>query len=384
MVLILFCDLIKPVSCVRRPNVLGLSANVSVRYHPEPSGHLQSPRFLTPPALLTSGVVCCLQGVSELRIEAYSTDIADASTGQMGRVRKEAASGVRTHRIDWSTPDWEQKLRDARSKHGSQKRPQWYVPSSARVEAVTSKKAKQQLVFERQINIIRRCSIQYYFSSEQVMQLLEAVPDDHSFADNPLVGKPVGTRHVELLTTVFSRITDLEVMDFAAALGHTTYDADGYGTVDVDEIQFLRENPPPYVTFTDRIGVANIFNPLRPEGEYALNLRVLDERATAQMLVLLSTEPGANMLGETYNGSEFPLHAFEPRVDHADHCCLGSPVRGRCGLAHRSAGGRLVLLRVRHTEALCVDRTARNSCAAAAQPGEGPLALRRQAAADAA
>ena len=303
----------------------------------------------------------------------------------MGRVRKEAASVVRTRRIDWSTPDWEQKLRDARSKHGSQKRPQWYVPSSARVEVVASKKAKQQLVFERQINIIRRCSIQYYFSSEQVMRLLEAVPDDHSFADNPLVGKPVGTRHVELLTTVFSRITDLEVMDFAAALGHTTYDADGYGTVDVDEIQFLRENPPPYVTFTDRIGVANIFNPLRPEGEYALNLRVLDERATAQMLVLLSTEPGANMLGETYNGSEFPpLHAFEPRVDHADHCCLGSSVRGRCGLAHRSAGGRLVLLRVRHTEALCVDRTARNSCAPAAQPGEGPLALHRQAAANAA
>ena len=327
----------------------------------------------------------CLQGVSELRIEAYCTDIADASTGQMGRVRKEAASVVRTRRIDWSTPDWEQKLRDARSKHGSQKRPQWYVPSSARVEVVASKKAKQQLVFERQINIIRRCSIQYYFSSEQVMRLLEAVPDDHSFADNPLVGKPVGTRHVELLTTVFSRITDLEVMDFAAALGHTTYDADGYGTVDVDEIQFLRENPPPYVTFTDRIGVANIFNPLRPEGEYALNLRVLDERATAQMLVLLSTEPGANMLGETYNGSEFPpLHAFEPRVDHADHCCLGSSVRGRCGLAHRSAGGRLVLLRVRHTEALCVDRTARNSCAPAAQPGEGPLALHRQAAAHAA
>ena len=36
--------------------------------------------------------MCCLQGASELTIEAYSTEQADASTGQMVRVKKEAAS----------------------------------------------------------------------------------------------------------------------------------------------------------------------------------------------------------------------------------------------------------------------------------------------------
>ena len=77
----------------------------------------------------------------------------------------------------------------------------------------------------------------------------------------------------------------------------------------MDEIVYLKQNPTPYVKLTDRLGLANMFNPLLPDGEYALNLRVRDERQVAQMLVCLSTEPGDNMVNETFNGVPFDVGA---------------------------------------------------------------------------
>lgn len=212
-------------------------------------------------------------------------------------------------KIDWSGPDWMDKLIAERQKVKSKSRVQWYVPGMQRDEIVQTKKEQKTIVFERSLQMIRRASTQYYFSSTQVGQMLETVYDDDTYKENSLVGKPVGLNHVELLTAVFSRISDIENMDFRELLGHTTYDEDGNHSVSVDEILYLRQNPPPYVILTDRIGVANLFNPLLPDGEYALNLRVRDERQVAQMLVLLSTEPGDNMVYETFNGVPFDVGA---------------------------------------------------------------------------
>lgn len=217
-------------------------------------------------------------------------------------------SGIK-ETIDWSGPDWKEELTAERQKVKSKHRTQWYVPSIQREEFARTKKEQREIVFERSLQIIRRASTQYYFSSRQVGRMLETVYDDYAYRDNSLVGKPVGLGHVELLTAVFSRISDIENVDFRELLGHTTYDEDGNHSVSVDEILYLRQNPPPYVILTDRLGVANLFNPLLPDGEYALNLRVRDERQVAQMLVLLSTEPGDNMIYETFNGVPFDVGA---------------------------------------------------------------------------
>lgn len=248
-------------------------------------------------------------GLNVLAIYSSDSDEED----MMGPTPKSDASATRKSgikdRIDWSGADWMERLREVREKQKSRTRTQWFVPSMSREEVVSTMKEKRAVVFERCQQLIRRASVQYHFSSTQVARMLETVYDDDTYKDNILVGKPVGMHHVELLTSVFSRITDLENMDFREVLGHTTYDADGNHSVSVDEIVYLRQNPPPYVILTDRLGVANLFNPLLPDGEYALNLRVRDERQVAQMLVLLSTEPGDNMLYETFNGVPFDVGA---------------------------------------------------------------------------
>lgn len=217
-----------------------------------------------------------------------------------------AKAGIKD-RIDWFRPDWMDQLIAQRAKLASKTRQPWFVPSAKRTEVVRTMKEKRAVVFERTQQLVRRASMQYYFCTQQVLRMLETVHDDATYKDNDLVGKPVGLNHVEMLTSVFSRITDVENLDFREILGHTTYDADGNHSVSVDEIVYLRQYPPPYVILTDRLGVANMFNPLRPDGEYALNLRVRDERQVAQMLVLLSTEPGDNMVYETFNGVPFDV-----------------------------------------------------------------------------
>ena len=213
------------------------------------------------------------------------------------------------NKLDFTQHNWREQLTANREKIGCHHRAIWYVPSCQYEQNAKSMKEKKELVAERCLLIIRRATMQYYFSSEQVERVMETVYDDHTHRENKLVGKPVGPGHVGVLCTLFSRITDVENFDFRKALGHTTYDEDGNHSVSVDEIVYLKQNPTPYVILTDRLGLANMFNPLLPDGEYALNLRVRDERQVAQMLVCLSTEPGDNMVNETYNGVPFDVGA---------------------------------------------------------------------------
>lgn len=59
----------------------------------------------------------------------------------------------------------------------------------------------------------------------------------------------------------------------------------------MEELEQCRQEPFPLLC--GRLGIANLFNPLRPEREYALNLRNHDEATVAQLLVILTAEPGA-------------------------------------------------------------------------------------------
>lgn len=59
----------------------------------------------------------------------------------------------------------------------------------------------------------------------------------------------------------------------------------------MEELEQCRQEPFPLLC--GRLGIANLFNPLRPEREYALDLRNHDEATVAQLLVILTAEPGA-------------------------------------------------------------------------------------------
>jgi hypothetical protein len=251
-----------------------------------------------------------------------------------------------TGALDFRGKDWRSKLTANRAKLISRKRRPWWVPSiGANVEA-RSKNHRNAVIFDRQEQMIRHASAFYFFSTKQVVQLLQLVPDDHTYASDPLVGKPTGKRHVERLVTLFSVIADIENVSFRDLLGHTTYDADGNHFVTFEELAAIIKTPTPFVQLTNRLGSANLFNALRPEGEYALDLRVPDQRQVAQLLVVLSTEPGENMQYETYNGMPFEVGAkwlsAVPEVGF--FCCEYVTPRGCASVTLRASISQRLLM----------------------------------------
>lgn len=114
---------------------------------------------------------------------------------------------------------------------------------------------------------------------------------------------------VDVLVATFSRVSDLENMDFPRLTKHESYDADGDHLVSVAELEALRGAPTAFMHLTERLGSANLLNPYLPDREYALKLTVTDEHTVAKLLVLLSTEDGENLKNETYNGMPFDIGA---------------------------------------------------------------------------
>lgn len=174
------------------------------------------------------------------------------------------------------------------------------------------KSDRLHIIAKRQLLMLRRSTAQWYFSVAQCTKILEAIPAWH---------------HVEAIVIMFSRITDIENLDVATLLGHKTFDKDGNGWITEEELAQLRHESSSeiatqrYLQACHRIGHANLFNPLFPEREYALNLRDFtelppsdahpegdrkghhDQRRVVECLMLLSAEPGDNTVNETYNGN---------------------------------------------------------------------------------
>ena len=184
----------------------------------------------------------------------------------------------------------------------------WWIVSQHQGVIVSSAAQRNHVIAKRQLLMLRRATIMFYFSCEQLERILEAMPEEN---------------HVEVLVTLFSRITDIENLDCARLLKHDTFDKDGNGCVMWEELQMLKSDDSPdvhtkrYLQLCERIGQANLFNPIYPEREYALNLRcdfntgdnlgVHDERRVAECIIILSAEPGDNTLNETYNGLPFEV-----------------------------------------------------------------------------
>ena len=182
---------------------------------------------------------------------------------------------------------------------------------------------------------------------------------------------------------MFSRITDIEELDVGKLLGHTTFDSDGNGWITEDELaQLCNESSPDvntlrYLQACHRLGHANLFNPLFPEKEYALNLRdwaetppddthphgdkkgQQDQRRVAELLIVLSAEPGDNTVNETYNGNYIEVeNRWDSGVPHQGmFCTTYNTRRNGASLALRLPLCRALLApgraRYKKTLALC-------------------------------
>ena len=183
-----------------------------------------------------------------------------------------------------------------RSQIVPQHRPCWWTPSQEKQVSASSAEVAKSMVRDKQLQMLRRSTMQFFYSSQQLNAILEVID-----------AGPEKKAHVEALVILFAVITDIERVNFPEILGHTTYDKDGNHLVDWNELKALKLERNPWVVLESRLGPANLFNPLRPEREYALDLRQSDCRVVAQCLVVIATERGENLLYTTYNGLPFDV-----------------------------------------------------------------------------
>lgn len=110
---------------------------------------------------------------------------------------------------------------------------------------------------------------------------------------------------VEALVTLWSRVTDLENLHCDRILKFKGYDRDGNNYVSNAELEKMKNDP--FIQLNKRLGAANLLNILNPDRQYALNLRKRDESVAAQLLVVLTAEPGENIIHESYNEMPFDV-----------------------------------------------------------------------------
>ena len=249
----------------------------------------------------------------------------------------------------------------------------WNIPRQNAAYNARTMAQREEEINRRVLRMLRLATIEFFFSSEQVLTIMATIRSPANPVpckiDRALQSKNASQRrtdysqyldrelrqlrpkdqvcdsHVEALVTLFSRITDIEKTRFDYLLGHQQFDDDGNHFVSEEELEALRGTP--YLVLLYRLGAANLFNPLRPDGEYALDLRAADQRLVAQLLVILSSEPGENLQYETYNGYPFQVgKKWETEVpDLGIFCCTYITPTGCASLALRcTLANRLLLL----------------------------------------
>ena len=89
------------------------------------------------------------------------------------------------------------------------------------------------------------------------------------------------------------------------------------------------------LTLYSRIGFLSIFNPMRPDGYYRLDLSVREEHLVATILIHLALkEPGENMREELYEDEKFQAPTewlTNMPTEGAQHCTIPEPPPGHNG-----------------------------------------------------
>ena len=146
----------------------------------------------------------------------------------------------------------------------------WWIPKEARRVFCRTVAEREAKVGERILQMLRRSTLEHYYSVEQLRRVMDIVPR---------------CARIETIIAIWARLVDLQ--NFRA---HDFVDREGYAVLQ------------------RRLGAANLFNPIRPEGWYHLEMKEKDCQKVAQCLVQLSTEePGDNMKNEIYNGNHIEI-----------------------------------------------------------------------------
>lgn len=106
----------------------------------------------------------------------------------------------------------------------------WWIATQHQQLIVDSESARMHIVAKRQLLMLRRATITCYFSCKQLERVLAAVSEEY---------------HVEVIVTLFSRLTDIENFDGARLLKHDTFDKDGNGCVMWEELEMLKSEDSP-------------------------------------------------------------------------------------------------------------------------------------------
>ena len=132
-----------------------------------------------------------------------------------------------------------------------------------RLEQVYSRRA--------QLSMLRRATIEFYFTAEQMKKILSLFPAES---------------RVEAIVTLCSRIIDIERVRWHELT-----------------------NAAQFAQLKDRLGIANLFNPMQPEGPYTLYLKRADERLVLSMLVkLITMEPGKSCPDDLVEINDIPMN----------------------------------------------------------------------------
>jgi hypothetical protein len=144
----------------------------------------------------------------------------------------------------------------------------WWLPAPSGDQWLArDQQQRAQAVATRQVLMMRRSTMEFHWSVGQLRRALLLVP-------------PCG--HVEAVVAVFAKIVDPEKLKLRDLLTEVS-DANAAKAVNVSD-QHVSVNRR-MADLQERLGAANMFNPIRCEGQYLLNLRNADERRVAECLV---------------------------------------------------------------------------------------------------
>ena len=150
---------------------------------------------------------------------AGHTELAKASQ----RARAAVGDGDAVTTIEQTIADVVASSRGKKLFH--RQRHPWWIANQHNRAFVGSEPARRHMIAKRQLLMLRRATIMCYFSCAQLERVLAAVPEEF---------------HVEVIVTLFSRLTDIENLDCARLLKHETFDKDGNGCVMWEELEALK------------------------------------------------------------------------------------------------------------------------------------------------
>jgi hypothetical protein len=212
-----------------------------------------------------------------------------------------------------------------RHKRAKAMRQCWWLPKELRKMLCATDEEREQRVGARCCMMLRRATLEHFFTVAQLEHVLRIVPSSH---------------RIEAIVTLWAKITDIENFSVHEYLGYyrNRQDVDKSHPWDLSLATFrstwqlahedleipdahLRSQPAfnfrGYLEISRRIGPANLFNPLKPEGFYRLDLRSRDCRRVAECMMALTRERGEQFLDQHFNKERF--HAGQSWLTEVPH-----------------------------------------------------------------